>query len=75
MNISRRSQMGISKMFNLEEADLGDVLSDNDPQLHVSSFAQKAFIDVNEKGTEACAIALMKLAGGGGETHQSRKIS
>lgn len=58
-------QLGISKIFNLQEADLGDMLTDDDPELHVSSIAHKAFIDVNEKGTEACGITYARAVGGG----------
>lgn len=45
--------MGIVKVFT-PDADLGGLLDSNDP-LYVSNVIHKAFIEVNEEGSEAGA--------------------
>ena len=46
--------MGMGEMFDGSKADLSGLLESHE-QLHVSDVIHKAFIEVNEKGSEAAA--------------------
>jgi serine protease inhibitor len=46
-------QLGMSDMFIPNEADFSGISGERD--LHVSSVLQKAFVEVNEEGSEAAA--------------------
>ncbi|XP_044317993.1 serine protease inhibitor 42Dd-like [Drosophila rhopaloa] len=50
-------QLGMSKMFT-DQAEFGKILESPEP-LKVSAIIHKAFIDVNEEGTEAAAATAM----------------
>ncbi len=55
--VSRLSQIGIKELFT-QQADLWNILAperQKPPFLCVSEIMHKAFIDVNELGTEAAA--------------------
>lgn len=52
-------QMGMTEMFT-PKADLGLLLEGNEP-LYVSDVVHKAFIEVNEEGSEAAASTGKKL--------------
>ena len=51
--------MGMNKMFN-DDADFGNLLNSPE-QLKVSEVVHKAFIEVNEEGTEAAAATGKRL--------------
>lgn len=52
-------QLGIKKVFTAE-ADLSGLTSTHGDRLYVDKVVQKAFIDVNEAGTEAAAATAGK---------------
>ena len=57
------SKMGVKKMFSLLEADLSGITT-REP-LSVSGVIHKAFVEVNEEGTEAAAATACVITGGG----------
>ncbi|KAL4708389.1 hypothetical protein ACJJTC_019625 [Scirpophaga incertulas] len=52
--------VGVTDLFDSSKCQLSDILQQNEP-LYVSSAIQKAFIDVNEIGTEAAAANVIKV--------------
>ncbi|XP_077289761.1 antichymotrypsin-2-like isoform X5 [Arctopsyche grandis] len=53
-------ELGIKLIFNKQKADLHNLLK-NPEQLFVSDAKQKAFIEVNEHGTEAGVVTAFKI--------------
>ena len=53
--------MGMRKAFSLEEADFSRM--SDEPGLYVSEAIHKAFVDVNEEGTEAAAATAEGMFG------------
>ncbi|MCA9235202.1 MAG: serpin family protein [Planctomycetales bacterium] len=58
------SALGVKRAFSVEHADFSS-MSDNSEGLFISEVAHKAFVDVNEEGTEAAAATAILLAGAG----------
>ncbi len=56
--------LGVREAFSMEKADFS-AMSDNPEGLFVSEVAHKAFVDVNEEGTEAAAATAILMAGAG----------
>lgn len=54
--------MGIRDVFDPDQADLSGIGSYEDQPLYVSEMAHKAFIAVDERGTEAGAVTLAEIA-------------
>ena len=52
--------LGMKNMFLTDQADLTKI--SDEPGLHVSDIVHKAFIEVNEEGTEAAAVTSKKLS-------------
>ncbi|XP_057419050.1 serpin-ZX-like [Lotus japonicus] len=61
-------ELGVVLAFSRGEADFTKMVKGNSPldELYVEGIIQKAFIKVNEKGTEAAAVTTLRLCGGGG---------
>ncbi len=53
-------QSGVTSAFNPQEADFSPI--DGNRDLHVSTLLHKAFLDVNEEGTEAAAATFGGMA-------------
>ena len=58
------SALGLDTAFSVEHADFSS-MSDNPEGLFISEIAHKAFVDVNEEGTEAAAATAIFMAGAG----------
>ena len=52
-------KMGMTDMFSLQRAKLNKI--SDEPELHVSGIVHKTFLEVNEEGTEACALTSKTL--------------
>ncbi len=50
------ARLGVADVFDPEKADLSGIADVSDENLYVSKSAQKAFVDINEEGTEAAAV-------------------
>jgi serpin B len=55
--------MGIRRAFSMEDADFSR-MADDPTGLYISAAVHKAFVDVNEKGTEAAAATAMVMRPG-----------
>ena len=55
--------LGMEKSFLIDKANFSG-MSDNPEGLFIGAAIHKAFVDVNEKGTEAAAATAMMMAGG-----------
>lgn len=56
-------RMGMQQAFDSEKADFSGLTESRDPdhELHVSIVLHKAFVDVNEQGTEAAAATIVAM--------------
>ena len=63
---STLTTLGMRRAFSREEADLSR-MSDNPEGLFIGEVVHKAFVDVNERGTEAAAATAVLMAGCGEE--------
>lgn len=61
-------KMGMALAFDRDRADLTGIAKPSDPRerLHVAKVFHKAFVKVDEKGTEAAAATAIVAAAGGG---------
>ena len=57
-------EMGMRAAFSRDDADFSR-MSDNPEGLYIAAAIHKAFVDVNEKGTEAAAATAVVMAGRG----------
>lgn len=60
--------LGMPVAFDRDKADFGGIAAPADPRerLHISKVFHKAFVKVDEKGTEAAAATAIAMAAGGG---------
>ncbi|KAI3379383.1 hypothetical protein SNEBB_007360, partial [Seison nebaliae] len=62
--IDNFKKLGVSNCFNWETSDFTGI-TEYEP-LYISGICHKAVISVNEEGTEAAALTMARLRGGGG---------
>lgn len=55
--------LGMERPFSINDADFSK-MSDNPEGLYIGAILHKAFVDVNERGTEAAAVTAMVMVGG-----------
>lgn len=64
MDLDQQLQLlGMQRAFSRDEADFSN-MSDDPEGLYIGSVIHKAFVDVNEQGTEAAAATAVMLAAG-----------
>ena len=68
-------QLGIVDIFSPAKADFGRMLTDPEENASVSNIIHKAFIEVNEEGTEAAAATAVVMAPGCALGQQSMFIA
>ena len=49
--------MNYEHLFDAQNCDLSNLLTDFQDKVYISKFIQKAFIGVNEEGTEAAIVS------------------
>ncbi len=66
-------KLGIKRAFDPNSADLSGM--SDEPALYVNEMAQKSFVAVDEKGTEAAAVAVATVAAGGVEINPPKPFT
>jgi serpin B len=66
-------KFGLRKAFDVDEADFSQ-MSDDPAALYVGAALHKAFVEINEKGTEAAAATAVCMAAGCAMDTESPKI-
>lgn len=71
---SRLQKLGIKRLFDPGQAELGKIMAPTKEILYVSDIIHKAFIEVDEAGTEAAAATVSEMRATGAPPLEKKKV-
>ncbi len=54
-------KLGMEQAFDVSKADFSGLTEGENPRLHIAAIFHKAFVEVNELGTEAAAATIVQI--------------